>query len=266
MKAWEGVFTAPVAGRATKPRKTGYTMVIDKGLGLHVTSDLMAAAADYIDALKLTFGTSAFFDTDLLKQKTEIVRKAGVDIYPGGTFFEVAVWQKSVAKYLDRCHELGFTAVEISDGTIEMDAATRTKVIKAALKSGFKVITEVGKKDPKDAIGIPMMCAEVESDLALGVFKVIVEARESGKGVGVMDASGNVDAAEVEKITAGIKNPDNLIWEAPIKNQQLFFITRFGLNVSLGNIPPEDILALEALRIGLRGDTLKRAWLASLKK
>jgi phosphosulfolactate synthase len=110
------------------------------------------------------------------------------------------------------------------------------------------------------------MCAEVASDLALGAFKVIVEARESGKGVGVMDASGNVDAAEVEKIVAGIKNPDDLIWEAPIKNQQLFFITRFGLNVSLGNIPPEDILALEALRVGLRGDTLKKAWLASLKK
>ena len=114
MKAWDGVFTAPVAGRATKPRKTGYTMVIDKGLGLNATSDLMASAADYIDSLKLTFGTSAFFDADLLKQKTQIVRQAGVDIYPGGTFFEVAVWQNTVDKYLDRCHELGFTAVEIS--------------------------------------------------------------------------------------------------------------------------------------------------------
>lgn len=265
MKAWEGVFDMPVPGREMKPRASGYTMVIDKGLGLSATRDLMASAADYIDAVKLTFGTSAFFDTGLLEEKIAIVRGAGCDIYPGGTFLEVAIWQKTVGKYLDRCKQLGFSTVEVSDGTIELDDETRAETISAAVKAGFKVISEVGKKDPKSAVAVETMCALAQNDLALGSFKVIIEARESGKGVGVMDSSGNVDATEVDKIVAGMGDPTKIIWETPLKNQQQYFIMRFGCNVSLGNVPPEDILALEALRVGLRGDTLKKAWLAKPK-
>ncbi|MCL4534990.1 MAG: phosphosulfolactate synthase [Bacteroidetes bacterium] len=262
MKAWGDCFEMPLPGRSAKvngKRSVGITMVIDKGLGLNATRDLMANASHCIDCLKLTFGTSAFLEEGLLREKIGIVRDAGVDIYPGGTFLEVAVAQGTYGKYLKRAKELGFGALEISDGTIQMDDETRRSVIKQALDSGFKVISEVGKKDPKEEIAIAKMQEEIASDLEMGVFKVIVEARESGHGVGIFDASGNVEVSELDQIISGVKDVNDIIWEAPLKNQQLYLILRFGVNVNLGNVPPDDILALEALRNGLRGDTLKVA-------
>lgn len=259
MKAWEDTFQMPVKDRSSKPRSTGYTMVIDKGLGLRAITDLMETAADYIDGLKFTFGTSAFFDGELLRRKIELVRSAVIDVFPGGTFLEVAVFQGSYGKYLLRAKELGFNAIEVSDGTIEMSDEVRADVICQAIDASFRVISEVGKKDPRKAIPLAKMHEQVRSDLSLGVFKVIVEARESGKGVGVFDASGAVDEEEVEKIIAGVDDVNDLIWEAPLKNQQEFFILGFGPNVNLGNVAPDDILALEALRCGLRGDTLAKA-------
>lgn len=259
-QAWEGIVDPPVRTRVTeKPRATGYTMVLDKGMGIHGTADLMQMAAHVIDSLKLTFGTSAFYEERVLRDKISLVQDAGVDIYPGGTFLEAAVAQGKVADYVLRARELGFNTIEVSDGTIEMDAATRSDIIKRALDAGFKVLTEVGKKDPKDAIATTTMHEQVASDLAQGADKVIVEARESGHGVGIFDASGDVQTEMVEEILGGINNVEDLIWEAPIKNQQQWLILEFGPNVNLGNIPPDDILALEALRCGMRGDTLKRA-------
>lgn len=264
MKALEGVFTTPIAGRSTKPRKTGYTMVIDKGLGLAGTRDLMDTASDYIDSLKQTFGTSAFFNEKLIRDKVEIVKGAGVDVYPGGTFLEIAVWQGTVDKYLKRIKELGFSAVEVSDGTIEMTDEQRHDAIKRAVDAGIKVITEVGKKDPNDKVAYSKMHDDIRMDLELGAFKVIVEARESGKGVGIFDASGNPDAAEVDAIIGGVSDVTDLVWEAPMKNQHLWLIKKFGINVNLGNVPPEEVLVLEALRNGMRGDTLKMAYLGKM--
>ena len=259
-QAWEGIVDPPVQTRVTeKPRATGYTMVLDKGLGMHATADLMQMAAHVIDSLKLTFGTSAFYEEDVLRQKIALVQDAGVDIYPGGTFLEAAVAQGKTAEYISRARELGFNTIEVSDGTIEMDAATRSDIVKRAKDTGFKVLTEVGKKDPKDAIETTTMHEQIAADLAQGAYKVIVEARESGHGVGIFDSSGDVQTEMVEEILGGINNVEDLIWEAPIKNQQQWLILEFGPNVNLGNIPPEDILALEALRCGMRGDTLKRA-------
>lgn len=258
-KAWENVFVMPVPGRSVKPRQTGFTMVIDKGLGVRGIADLMESAADYVDLLKLTFGTSAFFDRKLLKKKIELVTRAGVDICPGGTFLEVAVYQDTYGEYLQRAKELGFTTIEVSDGTVPMTDAQRADVIRRARDAKLKVVSEVGRKDPRKAISLARMHDQVRSDLALGAFKVIVEARESGKGVGVFDSSGNVDKEEVDKIMSGVEDPYDLIWEAPLKNQQQFFILKSGINVNLGNVAPGDILALEALRSGLRGDTLAKA-------
>jgi phosphosulfolactate synthase len=258
-KAWEGVFRMPEPGRSMKPRTNGFTMVLDKGLGPKATEDLMATAADYIDSLKFTFGTSAFYDERILREKVEIVTGAGVDIYPGGTFLEVTVWQNRYAEYLKRAKELGFTAVEVSDGTMEMSLDVRADCIKRALDAGFKVVTEVGKKSPDEKVATAKMHRQIAHDLEMGATIVIVEAREAGKGVGVFDKSGAVDESEVDDIVAGVADPDKLMWEAPIKNQQQYMILRFGNNVSLGNIPTTDVLALEALRQGLRGDTLKRA-------
>jgi phosphosulfolactate synthase len=261
MKALEGVITNPLVDRSVKRRETGYTMVIDKGLGLNATRDLMDTASDYIDSLKQTFGTSAFFDERLLREKIEIVKAAGVDVYPGGTLLEIAICQHVVDRYLRRVRELGFTGVEVSDGTIELTSGERHDAIERAVDMGFLVITEVGKKDPNDKITYPKMHEDIRSDLELGAYKVIVEARESGRGVGIFDASGNPDVAKVEAIIAGVDDPDCLIWEAPLKNQHVFLIKRFGNNVNLGNIPPDEVLALEALRNGLRGDTLKMTYL-----
>lgn len=259
-KAWSGAFQIPSPGRSEKPRQTGLTMVIDKGLGKHLLKDLIQTAGDYIDVIKLTFGTSAFYSKDFLKKKNEMITAAGIDVMPGGTFLEVAVWQKTLDSYLKRARQLGFSAIEVSDGTIEMDRHTRREAIKKCLDSGFKVITEVGKKDPAEMPAIAVIQELIVDDLAQGALKVIIEAREAGKGVGIFDKDGRTRKDEIERILAGGAEVNDLIWEAPLKNQQQDLVLRFGLNVNLGNIPAEEVLALEALRQGLRGDTLKKAY------
>lgn len=260
-KAWKSVIKMPVEGRSTKPRNSGLTMVIDKGIGHHHLQDLIQVAGEYIDIIKLTFGTSAFYDEDLLKKKNEIITSSDIDVMPGGTFLEIAVWQGVIDDYLDRAKELGFSTIEVSDGTIDMDLKIRKKVIKDTLKRGFKVITEVGKKDPKEILPISLVNKVIKEDMENGAFKVIVEAREAGKGVGIFDQEGILKEEEADNIIGGIEDVDWLIWEAPLKNQQQGLILRFGINVNLGNIPPDEVLALEALREGVRGDTLKRAYL-----
>ena len=184
---------------------------------------------------------------------------------PGGTFLEVAVWQGVLDGYLKRAKELGFSAIEVSDGTIEMDRTTREDVIKNSLDNGFKVLTEVGKKDPKDILPISLIHQLIGEDMENGAFKVIIEAREAGKGVGIFDAEGKIKSDEIKNIIAGVEKLDCLMWEAPLKNQQQELIMRLGLNINLGNIPPDEILALEALRQGVRGDTLKLAYEESKK-
>jgi phosphosulfolactate synthase len=219
----------------------------------------MDTASDYIDYLKFSFGTSAFYDEDVARDKIQIATSAGVDVYPGGTFLEVAVWQGRYAQYLARAKDLGFSAVEVSDGTMEMSLEVRRDCIMHAIDAGFRVITEVGKKSPDEKLALQEMHQMIEHDIKLGASLVIIEAREGGKGVGVFDKTGAVNEAEVDEIVAGVKDLEKLMWEAPIKSQQQYMILRFGNNVNLGNIPTTDVLALEALRQGLRGDTLKRA-------
>ncbi len=262
-KSFDGVFGMPVPGRCCKPRKEGITMIIDKGLGLHTTQDLLDSAGEVIDFIKLTFGTSAFINLNYLAQKVAMAKAYDVWICPGGTFLEVSVWQRTYPQYLKRCKEIGFNAIEFSDGTIEIDLKTRADCIKRAVDMGFLVVSEVGKKDPDEKVAASKMHDEIASDLANGSYKVIVEAREAGKGVGIYDKDGKPKLDEVDAIIGGVDDITKLEWEAPIKNQQQFLIQRFGSNVNLGNVPPEDILALEALRNGLRGDTLKKAFLAN---
>ncbi len=259
--AWDNVIKMPLTGRSSKPRNAGLTMVIDKGVGIHHLQDLIHVAGEYIDIIKLTFGTSAFYDLDLLKKKNEMITSAGIDVMPGGTFLEVAVWQRMIDKYLDRAKELGFSAIEVSDGTIEMDLKTRKKIIKDSLKREFIVITEVGKKDPKEVLPISHVHKVIKEDMENGAFKVIIEAREAGKGVGIFDQQGIIRNEEFDNILGGIEDVNWLLWEAPLKNQQQALILHLGINVNLGNIPPDEVLALEALRQGVRGDTLRKAYL-----
>ncbi len=262
-KAWAEVFAFPLAGRQPKPRTTGLTMVIDKGLGLTETKDLLELASDYIDFIKLGFGTSAFYSTELLREKIRLIKSYGVDIYPGGTFLEVAVIQKRLEQYLETAYDLGFNFVEVSDGTITMTPAERKNIITRALATGFRVITEVGKKDPQDKVTNLELHEMIASDLEQGAFKVIVEGRESGKGVVIYNQEGDIIEDDFNELVSAVKDLSYLIWEAPLKNQQQDLILKFGPNVSLGNIQPGDILSLEALRVGLRGDTLRACLVAS---
>ena len=261
-KAWENIITMPIGGRTHKPRNSGLTMVIDKHMGLHRLEDLIQLAGDYIDVVKLTFGTSAFYAGDLLIEKNRMLTLAGIDVMPGGTFCEVAIWQGMLEAYLKRAKTLGFSAIEVSDGSIDMDLITRGQAIHKALESGFKVYTEVGKKDPGEAISLEETHRLIQHDLDNGAFKVIIEAREAGKGVGIFDKDGKIKQDDMEALMRGVGDLDSIMWEAPIKNQQQTLIMRCGLNVNLGNVPPDDLLALEALRQGVRGDTLKQAYLA----
>jgi len=264
-KAWEDVMEAPVKDRTGKPRNIGLTMVIDKGLGLNQVRDLVQTSGEYVDILKLTFGTSAFYEESLLKEKIRLLTSAGIDVMPGGTFLEVAVWKGTSDAYLRRAQELGFTAMEISDGTIRMDLETRKDLVRRATRYGFKVVTEVGKKDPREALPISATHELIKADLETGAFKVIIEAREAGRGVGIFDQEGKIKPEEIDHIMAGVEDPTQVMWEAPLKSQQQALLIRFGTNVNLGNVPPDEVLALEALRQGLRGDTLKRAYLKDLE-
>ena len=238
-------------------------MIIDKGLGPHQTRDLLEVGGEYVDFLKLSFGTSAFYAAEVLSKKLELAASYGVDCYPGGTFFEVAYIQGRHRQFMERTAELGFSAVEISDGTIPMAQKGRAEAIACARELGLKVITEVGKKHPADRVPKLRLREQILADLEAGAFKVIIEGRESGKGVVIFDNDGSVNEDELEHLAQAVPEVSLLIWETPLKSQQEALIMRFGSNVNLGNIPPGELLAVESLRRGLRGDTLREALLTN---
>lgn len=257
MKAFEKIVSVPLKGRIlNKPRNEGITMVIDTGLGLNAAKDLVEVASDYIDIVKLAFGTSRLIPENIIKKKIKLYREYEIDVMPGGTFLEIAFIQEKLNDYLKEVKKLGFTAIEVSDGTITINNEDRSKIIKEACNQGFKVIAEVGKKMKEEDLTAEEIAEGIKRDIELGVFKVIVEAREAGKGIGFYDESGGIIE---QKLDAAIKGIDvkNILFEAPHKNQQVYFIKRFGPNVNLGNIQPNEVIPLETLRQGLRADTLK---------
>jgi phosphosulfolactate synthase len=257
MKAWGHVF-AHVDERSTKPRTTGVTMLIDKCQGPHATADLLAMTGDFIDHWKLSFGTSALMDEDLLRDKIAMVRERDILIYPGGTLTEYAIMHGVCRDYVRRACDLGFTGIEVSDGTIHLSPAIRRDVIHFALDLGMIVVSEVGKKDPREQPSAEALAEQALADFESGAAWVIVEARESGRGIGVYGEDGKVHEQDVNVIAAALNGyVERLIWEAPLKNQQEYFILRFGPDVCLGNIQPRDVLGLEALRAGLRFETLR---------
>ncbi len=257
--AWENIITNQRDSRENKPRKAGCTMVMDVGKGMYETESILQVCANYIDHWKFGFGTSVFMDKALLQEKLQLLAAHNILTFPGGTLLEVALLTQHCRVYMTHAKELGFSAVEISDGTLPIPRFRRKRIIDCALNAGLIPITEVGKKDPKRQPTPEQIAEEVLEDLDWGAAWVIIEGRESGQGVGVFDDSGNVDNFEVDMIIDRIGDKlDSLIWEAPIKFQQAFFIEKFGANAGLGNIPIDQVLALEALRNGLRFDTLNR--------
>ncbi len=253
MRAFD--FLAPA--RAKKPRKSGITMMLDKGMGLVSIKDLLRISSEYVDFVKLGWGTSALHNRNLIREKVDLYLSYDVDPYPGGTLFEVAYINGKFYEFLDEADKLGFNTIEISDGSCDISLKERERIISEGKDHGFFVISEVGKKNPKEDMKFtPEARAELANfDINAGADFVLIEAREGGKSIGIYDERGQVKEDEVEIIVRHTNN-NKLIWEAPQKNQQVYFILKFGMDVNLGNIPPDDITALETMRCGLRGDTL----------
>ncbi|NLY10965.1 MAG: phosphosulfolactate synthase [Firmicutes bacterium] len=256
--AWDLVLTLPETRRNSKPRTNGKTMVIDKGLGINETRDLLEMAADHIDFLKIAFGSSVLYPSRLMKEKIAIAKSFGVDVYPGGTLFEIAAYQKRMKEFFGRAKELGFTYIEVSEGTIDLSKEMRKKYIRWAIEEGFGVVSEIGKKDTSIKLESNQVIDQVAEDISNGSYKVIIEGRDSGKGVGIYDEEGKVKGDLLDAILEGVANIDDLIIEAPQTSQQNHLLLKIGPNVNLGNVQPQDVLTLESTRVGLRGDTLKR--------
>ena len=256
-KTWRQLLRFPLDGRDNKPRTNGLTMIIDNGLGLGETRDLLTLVGGYIDFIKLGFGTSALYAQELLEEKISMALSFNIDIYPGGTFFEIAVLQDSWEEFILMAKGIGFTAIEVSDGTVNIPKEIREKAISMASSLNLKVLSEIGQKDPRDQIPLAEMLMQIKKDIDCGANWVIVEGRESGQNAGVYDQDGCFIMHQMEEIISTVPDPGMLIWEAPLKQQQQELILRFGPNVNIGNIAPHEVLALEALRLGLRGDTLR---------
>ena len=238
--------------RNTKPRDHGITMVMDKGLSVDEAKNFMSVAKPHVDMVKLGFGTS--FVTPNLKEKLAVYRAHDRPVYFGGTLFEAFVIRNQFEDYINVCKEFGVSYVEVSDGTIEIPHAEKCGYIEKLTKH-CTVLSEVGSKDAAHIIPPYKWIELMRSELSAGSKYVIAEAREAGN-VGIYRGSGEVREGLVQEILTQIP-AEKIIWEAPQKAQQLYFLELIGCNVNLGNIPPHEIIALEAMRVGLRGDTFE---------
>lgn len=235
----------------------GITMMLDKGMGPNMVEDFLEISGPYVDLAKLGWGTSAIHERELIKYKVDTYLSNDIIPYPGGTLFELAYIQDKFDEFLAEADDLGFKAIEISDGTIEITPDERARIISEVKEAGFMALTEVGKKDPKKdhELTVHDRVELVKLDLLSGADKVIIESREGGKDLGIYNHEGNVKEEDVQVLADNL-DVEKLIWEAPQKNQQAYLILKFGPNVNLGNISPDEITALETMRRGLRGDTL----------
>lgn len=236
--------------RDNKPRKKGLTMVMDKGLSLRATEDFIEANEDYTDIVKFGFGTA--FVTSQLKEKIKLYQANNIRPYFGGTLFEAFYARGMVDDYRKLIADLGIDLAEISDGSIILPHDEKCELIRT-LSKDITVLSEVGSKDSGIIISPNKWIKMMVNELDAGSWKVIAEGRESGT-VGIFRPNGTAHTFLINKIISKV-DPNSILWEAPIKNQQVWFIKLFGANVNLGNIAPHEVIPLECLRIGLRGDT-----------
>jgi len=253
------------------PEENGVIMIIEKEFGPAGAKDWVSLVAGIVDIVKITFGTGALYKEDVLKKKIKVYKNAGIAPMIGGTLTEVAILEAGgyskahLQGYLKYAKSLGFTHLEFSDGTIYVPDDARGDIIGMCLKAGFTVISEVGKKDPqKDALFTTEKRIELmKKDLEYGSKMVIIESRESGKGIGVMGKGGEVDFEELDTLLNAV-GMDKTMIEAPEKSQQQAIYMRYGPKANIGNVQPKDAVAVAALRAGLRGDTIgilrKQAW------
>jgi phosphosulfolactate synthase len=236
------------------PGHTGLTHVIDKGLGPRAWEDVLATSGDYISIVKLGWGTAAV--TQNLEEKLAVLREKPVVI--GGTFFEAVYAKDALDAYKTWLDSLGITHVEISDGTVDIPRERKLELI-ADFARDFTVLSEVGSKDSSVEYSAAEWKQWLREELEAGAWKVVTEAREGGTA-GIFDSAGGMRTELIGEIALEI-GPAHVIFEAPSKPAQAWFIKQFGPSVNLGNIPPEEVIPLETLRLGLRGDTLKEVLL-----
>ncbi|GAB3010179.1 phosphosulfolactate synthase [Niabella terrae] len=239
--------------RSEKPRESGITMVMDKGLSLRQAEDLVNVACSYTDVVKLGFGTSLVANG--LSEKLDIYHQAGIKTYFGGTLFEAFIVRGLFDDYRRLVNKFKMEFVEVSDGSLQMPHDEKCQYIQELSKE-FTVLSEVGSKEAGIMIRPNLWISMMNKELECGAWKVIAEARESGT-VGIYRPNGNAHSALVGKILKSVPQ-EKILWEAPNKSQQAWFIGLLGANVNLGNIAPDDVIPLETLRIGLRGDTFKQ--------
>jgi len=237
-----------------EPRSGGLTHVLDKGLGPRAWEDVLETSGVYIDVVKLGWGTA--YVTPNLRRKLEVL--SGKPVVIGGTFFEVVYVKDKVDEYKRWLSDLGLTHVEISDGTVEIPREEKLELI-ADLARDFTVLSEVGSKDSEVNFAPYLWVQWIKEELEAGAWKVITEARESGTA-GIFRPSGEMRTGLIDEIVNEVEVAD-LIFEAPTKASQAWFVKEFGPTVNLGNIPPDEVIPLETLRLGLRGDTLKEVLL-----
>ncbi|QEH43437.1 phosphosulfolactate synthase [Chitinophaga sp. XS-30] len=236
--------------RTTKPRAHGLTMVMDKGLSVEEAKNFLSASSPHVDIIKLGFGTS--FVTPNLRQKIELYQSANIPVYFGGTLFEAFLIRNQFDEYVKTIKDYGISYMEVSDGSITIPHAEKCGYIEKLTKHGL-VLSEVGSKDAEHIIPPYKWIELMRAELAAGATYVIAEAREGGN-VGIYRGSGEVREGLVQEILTQIP-AEKIIWEAPQKDQQLYFLELVGCNANLGNLAPNEIISLEAMRVGLRGDT-----------
>ena len=237
--------------RVAKPRNVGITHIMDKGLGLADIQSMIEMSGDYIDIVKLGWGTS--YVTPILGKKLDLYKSLGIPVVCGGTLLEVAEARGRIDDYRTWLTAQGFTHVEISDGTIDMSRERKLELI-SMFAQDFEVLSEVGSKDAEEIYAPYQWVEWIKEELAAGSWKVITEARESGTA-GIFRTTGEVRSGLIDEIAHEI-DVTTLLFEAPQKAQQAWFIKHFGPDVNLGNIPPDEAIPLETLRRGLRSDTL----------
>lgn len=236
--------------RTQKPREQGFTMMMDKGLSMREVEDFLEVSAPYTDIVKLGWATS--FVVPNLQRKLDIYREAGIPVYLGGTLFEAFIIRNQFDDYRRLLDKFGLEYAEVSDGSIDLNHDRKCEFISELSKS-VKVLSEVGSKDAEKIIPPYKWISQMQTELDAGAIKVIGEAREGGN-VGLFRSTGEVRSGLVEEILTKIPS-ERIIWEAPQKAQQVWFIKLLGANVNLGNIAPNEIVSLETIRLGLRGDT-----------
>lgn len=236
--------------RTAKPREYGFTMVMDKGLSVREVEDLIEVAGNYIDIIKLGWATS--YVTPNLQKKLDIYREAGIPVYFGGTLFEAFIIRNQFEDYRKILDKYKMTFAEVSDGSINLDHDAKCKYI-SSLAQQVTVLSEVGSKDVQKIIPPYKWIQLMQAELDAGAWKVIGEAREGGN-VGLFRSTGEVRSGLVEEILTKIPF-EKIIWEAPQREQQVWFIKLLNSNVNLGNISPNEVIPLETLRLGLRSDT-----------